>query len=322
MLLLAKADMLTPDERITASQYIQEQVLANVGTDLPVHIVSVKGRDAVLCDRWFETALVPCLREHRELARGSLRRKVGLLREAAISVLKRRLDKGSAAGEEKAKEWPAVEASLNEALARLDVAMRETLDWSGLAERILGAAAQQITDKWRRDHVREADAATAIISCGSPEVTRLASEVAKPLELLRENLTNILRQAAFTAGLQQDQDSNIPQASGMPILDLSAHLRETPLPRPRLAFLSRRVAYWNARRKLEADFRSRLTDLLDKHVRQMEQWRLRSLAEMRQAFTARAGFYRVQCEQTSSSLDRASIGTDIQRLQGLPETGG
>jgi GTP-binding protein EngB required for normal cell division len=77
MLLLAKADMLTPDERITASQYIQEQVRVNVGTDLPVHIVSVKGRDAVLCDRWFETALVPCLREHRELARASLRRKVG-----------------------------------------------------------------------------------------------------------------------------------------------------------------------------------------------------------------------------------------------------
>jgi GTP-binding protein EngB required for normal cell division len=321
MVLLTKADMLTSDERATASQYIQEQLRANVGVDLPVHIISVKGRDAKLCDRWFETTLVPCLLEHQNLARASLRRKVGLLRDAAVSVLQRRLNKGSVAGGDKAVQWAAVEPSLNEALTRLDVAIRERLEWSGLGEKILDAAAQKTTEKWRSDRVQQADATEAIISCGNPEVARLASEVAKALVLLRGNLTNILQAAASAAGLRQDEDDNIPMISGMHVLDLSAYLRETPLRRPGLAVFSKSMAYRNTRRQLAERIGHGLTDLLDKYVRQIEQWRLQTLAEMRQVFAMRANFYRIHCEQTSNISDLTSIEKDLCRLQSLQDDG-
>jgi GTP-binding protein EngB required for normal cell division len=317
MVLLAKADLLTPDERITASQYTREQLRANVGTDLPVHVVSVKGRDAVLCDRWFETALVPCLREHRELARASLRRKVGLLREATIAALQRRLDKSHAASGDTATQWPAVERRLNEAMAKLEAAMRERPEWPDFGERILDDAAQEIAEMWRRDRAQKVDAAAVIISCGGQLVNRLAAEVAKPLTLLRENLVSILRDAATAVGLPQEEGDGIFMPSGMPILDLSAYLRETPLRRPRLALLSKKMLLRNARRQLGVLLGSRLADLLHRYIQQIEQWRLEVLAEMRRSFTTRAGICRVQCQQPPDNSDLASIASDLKRLEAL-----
>ena len=92
MVLLTKIDVLSPDERATALQYTKDQLPANLGFDPPVSMVSVKDADAELSDRWIEAELVPCLREHQKLAKASVRRKVGLLREAAISALQRRLE--------------------------------------------------------------------------------------------------------------------------------------------------------------------------------------------------------------------------------------
>jgi len=321
MVLLTKADILSADDRVTAARYTKEQLRANLGIDLPIHVVSVKGTDAELCDQWFETVLVPCLHEHRGLARASLRRKVGLLREVAIAALERRLDKNSAAGADMAKQWAAVEPSLNEALTKLEAALRERPEWPGLGERILNAAAQEIVEQWRRDRAQHVDAAAAVISCGGRQVNRVAAEVAKPLALLREELEGVLRDAATAAGHLPEEGATIPLPSGMPILDLSASLRGTPLRRPRLALLSKSMAFRNARQHL-GELGSRLTGLLDQYVRQVGQWRLQVLAEMRRSFTVRSGFYRARCEQVSHSSDLASIEDDLRRLQTLSEDEG
>jgi signal recognition particle receptor subunit beta len=322
MVLLTKADILSAADRVTAARYTKEQLRANLGIDLPIHVVSVKGRDAELCDQWFETVLVPCLHEHRGLARASLRRKVGLLREVAVAALERRLDKDSAAGGDMAKQWAAVEPSLNEALTRLEAALRERPEWPGLSERTLDAAAQEIVEQWRRDRAQQVDAAAAVISCGSRQVNRLAAEAAKPLTLLGEQLEGVLRDAATVAGHRLEEGATIPLPSGMPILDLSASLRGTPLRRPRLALLSKSMAFRNARRHLEGGLGSRFTSLLNQYVRQVGQWRLQVLAEMRRSFSTRLGFYRAQCEQVSHSADLASIEDDLRRLQALSDDEG
>ena len=144
----------------------------------------------------------------------------------------------------------------------------------------------------------------------------MAAEATRPMAPLREYLTKLLQEAALAAGLRQDE-GGVPVPSGMPILDLSAHLRETLLRRPRLAAFSGRLAYRNARRQLEETLGARLADLLDKYVRQMRQWYLETLTEMRQVFAARVGFYRVHCEQAASSSDLASVEADLRRLQVL-----
>jgi hypothetical protein len=316
MVLLTKADMLAPGERITAAQYVKDQIHANLGLDLPVYVVSVKGADAVLCDRWFETALVPSLREHRRLAEASLRRKVGLLREATIAALQRRLDKRSAAGAEAAGQWTAVEPVVNMALARLETAMRDRLDATGivLAGNVLDAAAQELANQLRHDRSTRTDASTTVISCGNPQANRFATEVAKSLSLIRENLISVLHDASAAIGHRHEDCASVPMPSGMPILDLTAKLPETPMRRPRLAFLiSRRSIY----RQLFSHFGATLATLLDQYIWQVGEWRLQVLAEMRKAFTAGVGFCRAQCEDTNAAPELASVENDLRRLQDL-----
>jgi GTP-binding protein EngB required for normal cell division len=330
MVLLTKADVLALGERPAAVQYVKDQLRANLGFDVPVHIVSVKGPDAELCDRWFETALVPCLREHRKLAGASLRRKVGLLREATIAALQRRLDKRSAVSEDMTGQWATVEPVLNEVLVKLEAAMRERLEWPGVSEKIVDVAAREMVDEWRRDGTTQIDPASKLISCGSNHVSLLVDEVAKSLALLLENLGGALRRAGAAAGARQEDAAELPALAGMPILDLAASLGspntvngvwgplpETPWRRPRLALLLRELTCRITRKQLARQFGPRLTRQLEQYARQVDQWRSETLAQLRRAFTAKADFYRVQCGQTPDNSDLAAIERDLKRLQAL-----
>ncbi len=317
MVLLTKADVLAPTERTAAVQYTQDQLRANLGFEVPVHVVSVKGSDAELCDRWFETALVTRLREHRELALASLRRKVGLLQEAVVAVLRRRLDKKAAASGDSAEKWASVEPTLNEALAKLDAAKRERLDWPGLSENILAVAAQEIVDQWRRDGRRRTNPGSTVASCGRSQASRLAEQVAQFLTTLREDLNNILRSAALASGSRQDDAGDMPLPAGLPVLDLAAGLPDAPWRRPWLVVFSRGLARRATRKRLSREFAPRLNALLAQYVKQVDQWRSETLAQLRRSFAAKADFYRAQSGQTPDNADQVAIESDLKRIQAV-----
>jgi len=321
MVLLTKADVLGLEERTAVVQYARDQLLANLGFAVPVHLVSVKGPDTELCDHWFETALSPCLREHRKLAGMSLRRKVGLLREAAIAALQHRLDKRSAGDGDLAGQWAAVEPALNETRVKLEAAMREWLEWPGLAEKILDAAAREIVNQWRRDRPPRIDAASMLIYCGGKLVSHFADEVAGSLALLRERLIKALRSAAAAVDICREDAAEIPAATGMPILDLSAGLHETLLIRPRLLILLKGLAYRNIRSQLTRQLGAKLTNLLEQYERQLDQWRSGVLVQMRTSFTTEVDFYRAQCEQSHDDSDPAAIKNDLERLENFRDKG-
>jgi GTP-binding protein EngB required for normal cell division len=315
MVLLTKADMLAPADRTAAVQYAQDQLRANLGFDVPVHVVSVKGPDAELCDRWFQSVLVPCLQQHRELAQASLRRKVGLLREATVAALRRRLDKKSTLGADAARLWADVEPAMNEALAELEAATRDRLEWPGISERVLGAAAQVIVGEWRHNGALQVDAAAKVIFHASEQVTHLAEPIAKSLVALREKLGNVLRRAAAAATSSQKDAAELPAIAGMPLLDLAPSLSDTPLRRPWWVGMSKSLACRTVRAKLTSRFGPRLAGQLVQYAKQLGQWRSEILAHLRRAFTAKADFYRAQCGQTPDTLDLSAVKNDLKRLQ-------
>ena len=322
MVLLTKADVLSSDKQDTASRYIQGKLRDNLGIDLSVSVVSVRENYAELCDRWIETGLVPCLREHRKLAEVSLRRKIGLLHEATVAALTRQIDRGSAVSEGLAARSSAVEPLLNEALAKLDTARRERLDLPDLSKRILDAAAAEISELWRRRRTEHVNAARVVLAHGSQELNRLVESVATPLTRLRQDLTGTLGNAARSVGYDHEEETIIPPPTGMPLVDLSVLLDEALLRRPRLASLTRGAADRTARRQLAARFGPRLAGLLSHYVRQLEEWRRQALSDMRRSFTARAGYFRVRCEQDSSRSSPAAIENDLRRLRALQDRGG
>jgi hypothetical protein len=317
MVLLTKADMLAPADRTAAMQYAQDQLRANLGFDVPVHVVSVKGPDAELCDRWFQSILVPCLQKHRELAQASLRRKVGLLREATVAALRRRLDKRSSLGADTVKRWTDVEPALNEALAELEAAGRDRLEWPGVSERVLDAAVQEIVAEWRRNSTLQVDAAAKVIFHASEEAKQLAEAIAKSLAQLRGNLGDVLQRAAVVAGSSQQEAAELPAIAGMPLLDLTASLSDTPLRRPWWAGVSKNLSCRSTRAMLTSRFGPRLAAQLGQYAKQLGQWRSEILAHLRRSFTAKADFYRAQCDQTPDTPDLSAIANDLRRLQAL-----
>ena len=316
-MLLTKADILGAEERTAAARYIEDQLRSNLGFEVPVHVVSVKGSDAALCDRWFDTSLVPRLHEHKRLAELSLRRKVGLLRDATVAVLRRRLDKRSETGKDLAREWSAAEPKLNEALAKLETAMRDHPAWPGLADRILDDAAHEIADTWRTNGAAKVDAAATVISCAGRHISRSAAEVAQSLALLSEDLTGALRAASVAAGDRDNGAAEVPAPSGMPIMELAGSLPETLLHKPVLSGLLNALAFRNARAQLQNRIGARLKGMVDQHLNQLNQWRSHILTQMRQAFSAKADFCRIQCEQALVSTDSDAVKRDLQRLRGL-----
>lgn len=317
MVLLTKADILDPGDRHTAAQYVANQLRANLGFDVPVHVVSVKGADSELCDRWFETILMPCLREHGQLAKVVLRRKVGLLKEAVIATLRHRLEMKSVASGDLAGKWKTVEPALNDALVKLETVMREQTEWPGLSEKIVNAAAQEMVDEWRRNAPPQIDAGSKLISCGSKEVNRVVADVAKYLATLREQLRSALRDAATAVGSNQEEATDIPALAGLPVLDIAASLQAIPLPmhRPVLTTLLKGLSCRIIRAQLTSRSGQRLTSLLDQYVRQVHQWRLQVLTDMRRSFMAKVDFFRVQCQQTPDKSDLPTIERDLKRLE-------
>jgi transposase-like protein len=82
------------------------------------------------------------------------------------------------------------------------------------------------------------------------------------------------------------------------------------------ALLLRRLACHITRAQLASRFGPRLAGVLDQYGRQLYQWRSQVLADMRRSFTAKADFYRVQCEQTQGTQsDLAAIERDLKRLK-------
>jgi GTP-binding protein EngB required for normal cell division len=319
MVLLTKADMLDPEERTTAAQYTSDRLRTSLGFEMPVHMVSVKGADSELCDQWFEATLLPALQAHRELAASSLRRKVGLLREATITALRRRLDQRSAAAGGLASKWAAAESALGAALTRLEAARREGLEWSWLAGKTLDDAAGVMVDEWRRGGAHSADAAAAVAICGERQVRLAADAVAGSLGALRTSLVDALRLAARSVGSDDDEAGNIPVPAGMPILALAHGLPTSPLHRPLAVRALTAMARRRVRARLAARLGPALSGLLERHARQVAQWRVQTLADMGRSFTAQADFHRAQAAQTSGQADAAVTQKDIERLQALQD---
>jgi len=317
MVLLTKADVLAPADRTAAVQYAQDQLRANLGFDVPVHVVSVKGPDAELCDRWFETVLAPCLQKHHELAQASLRRKVGLLHEATVAALRRRVDRKSSLGADTASRWADVEPALNEALAELEAATRDRPEWPGVSERVLYAAAQEIVGEWQHNSAPQVDSAAKVIFHASEQTEHLAEAIAKSLAQLRENLGEVLRRAAVVAGSSQQEAAELPAIAGMPLLDLTASVPDTLLRRPWWSRMSNTLACRSTRAKLTSQFGQRLAAQLEQYAKQLGQWRCEILAHLRRSFTAKADFYRAQCDQTPDTLDLSAVENDLKRLQAL-----
>jgi GTP-binding protein EngB required for normal cell division len=318
MVLVSKADLLRKAERQQTTQYVQRQLATQANLELPVHLVSVVGDHAALCDEWLEKQLMPPVEAHREQAAAVLKRKVGGLREAVIKVLESRLHPGpqtlpAPAG----RRVEEAVTALRKADALVEAAQRnggEIMDdISTLAAEVLTIAAADLAGLWASAEGNTGDAFRTF----SAAVNRvLAAQVSKLAELLasaRSQIDQTLQLAHQLLPEIRDGSEKLPMSAGAPIPDLAILTQGLVLKRPTfLSSLGSGLVRRHARQRLQAQLDQPLPEFLGRYRAQLRAWFRQSAAELHEAFAARAGFYRARLEQRQTLPAHENSTTDLE----------
>jgi GTP-binding protein EngB required for normal cell division len=304
MVLLSKADLLSPQDRARASDYIKQQVAANLGLTVEVHPVSTVGNAEDLLRAWFDSALAPLFERHRELAADSIRRKAGALREAVAGTLRLKLGQSNAAPSG-AVAPDEVERRLRTAAGELEETRRFCLDASDRLREMAVAAAQKGLDAmlefWETHGSSDATAAGII----QPAIQRLAVEAGAPIS---ERLTLLAGHLDAVLSLAAELLHDAPASGDPPLLEI---VREMPrfeaawpdlrIARPWFFGGFRRITrLWLARR-LQAAFGAALQSAFTNYGRAVQSWCGRILTTLQERFDARADAYRAQLARLGAS---------------------
>jgi GTP-binding protein EngB required for normal cell division len=316
LVLLSKADLLSPEDRKRTIDYVAGHIASELGLTLPVHAVSIEKDHAYLLEQWIAEQIAPLYGRHRELARQSLDRKIGALRGQVEASLSARLERPRAV-----EAVEADEAKLRHIETELRVAAGRFTE--------VRAALFRVTDGIREGGpaalARAADAASAE---GQSILSALSSAAAEPASLVFETLRNFvaeLEQLLERAGAELQQSARLEEGAlgsvlkEMPLLDLGGIKPQAQL----VTWRSRLSRAWDARH-LEGRLQSQIGAEVDRafanYGRMLEVWLRTALAALEYGFDTYADAFRVQLgrsAQSSPSLpaEQEAIRRDLELLR-------
>ena len=329
MVLVSKADLLQPEERKRFLEYVQQQFAAQLGMTMPLHMVSVVGADANLCDTWFEQSLQPLLESHRAQAAVALKRKIGLLREAVIQSLEARL-KGTTLQLDTPSNQP-IESAITALRGADGLCMAAERAAAGLADELphladamIQAAATAIAGSWQQSNTMPDVAAEACATAIHKMIADHSGKVLHLMEELRLQLEDVLRQGRQGLIAADLGDESLPQPSGAPLFDAAATIRPVNLQTPALLpILPSFLLFQLARSRLQSQWRAPLENFLDDYSRRLHAWQRLAVDELRSSFHAQAALLAMQLEARTTAAeydDIPGIESDLARLRefGVP----
>jgi GTP-binding protein EngB required for normal cell division len=312
LVLLSKADLIRPDDRRRAAQYIGEQFKMQLGLDLTVQAISALESHGELLERWFDEHVQPLYDQHHQLAQASLRRKIGSLRDSVRSALDLRLSRDKPEAVDGGVDAKAIETELRREEGELEhtseVAQRFARDLYFIGEMILTEAAERILD---RDLSMNAESPTDLVASVLNDVV---VEKIRPLleamndsaRRLGESLANI--EVRSGAGDAPTPDELIRGIREMPRFAIT--LSPVDIDVPALWWLGRSTA----KRRMEARLRNRIGDQFSKAISAysgvLESWTRRTFEEIKRRFSSYADAYRAELEQISNDSGGSPADAD------------
>jgi GTP-binding protein EngB required for normal cell division len=302
--LLSKADLLAPQDRVRASKYIAGHIRTQLGLNLPVHPVSVKPEHSSLLEGWLEEEILPLYGRHRELAQESVRRKIGTLRESVETALRVRLERPDNAPSGENSSLREVDAQLRHAAGRFEAA-RE-ICWNitdgirNFGDAGLPAAASQILERWRQNSHAGADIGALVADALAQVAAEKARLAFGTLDALAQELAQALQTAAKALDLQ-----DVPSEG-----ELGSVLKEMPRMDLGTLDLNLRPSIWinvwkgQAQRRVESRLRAQIghtvAEAFSSYGRMLEAWTRRMLAELQRRFDAHADGYRAHLDRITA----------------------
>jgi len=318
MVLLSKADLLSNGDRRKAAEYASRQISSHLGLDIQVHPVSsVRQEDASL-EEWFQRELAPLLDRQHELARESVRRKAGSLREAVSAALRAKL--GTAGKSASRQVLEQAERSLRTAAGRIEEVRRLCLSKTDAMRLLPQTAAAQAIASWNGHRHSEANepSATLIRAAAESAASHASADLAQHLLDLAARLQEALSLAEKVLPDNQPPTSESLEKCVREIPRFELALAEIPLQPPWYCLTPAIGRAWLARRLL-ASAGPRLESAFTVYSRTLAAWSSEVLAELQRRFDERAGVYRAQLGRLSAhgetppeELERAR--TDLVEL--------
>jgi len=305
MVLLSKADLLSEDERRRAADYARQQLASNLGFELPVFLVSVRGPSTALCDQWATQTLLPYLREGQANTERSLRRKIGALRQAVVSALKQRAGHAEQSPTTRTTHHVGqFESVVARALLRLDAPARQDPPLRPAVEAVVEQAVEEssqvLARQWPAKDSAVADVTEPFVAALAAALRPHVNGILQDISHLRAELKSALCEAARLAGATDRDVAPLPEARNVPSLESCLGSLKLQLKRPALAFISRL-----ARHSLRVQMLNRHGDqvraALERYAKAVEAWRQASLASLRQPLTAAADLLRARLSPPESA---------------------
>jgi GTP-binding protein EngB required for normal cell division len=322
--LLSKADLLAPEDRMRAVNYIAEQLRSQLRLDIPVRAVSAITEHAELLERWFEEEIAPLYDRHQQLARQSLRRKIGALRETVTAALRVELNRSERQPRGENPDLKAVETKLRRATGYLEETRLECErmadEIAELGDEALGQAAAQVAEHWTNNGNRAGPFTPLVVST----VTQAAAEKAKTIydsfETLAGRLARSLGKTAKALDLNDapEEQELLASVREAPRLDLGAIN-----PDLRFAWLSafgKSMAKHRVESRLQKQVGQAVTEAFSVYGRLLRAWATNTLREMQNRFDAHADAYRAQlARQTlggeTSAEEAEKLHLDLEELR-------
>lgn len=324
--LLSKADLLAPDDRRKTAAYVRRELAAQTGLEVPVDLISTRGAESRLCDRWVMEVLAPALRDHRRLAELSLRRKLGGLRKAVQSLLERRLAlaSGTATAAGRTSSRTAVDAGLSQALAEWKAARLERLDVSGVAAELAAAVVDEVAhgvvERCRADPKGAGEVTGRLEAAIARKSADLAATVNHRLGAIRAALSSALRTAADELGLARNEAEEMPKPANLPVMDNPSTVRAPLQVSTRGRWLGGGFLYRSVRRQLTGSVQPEVLKAFARYGQQLEQWRQGVLADLGKHYSAQSEFILAQASPEDgstrpSATGKAALENDLEILR-------
>ncbi len=305
--LLSKADLLREEDRQRVVDYTYAHIASQLGLKLAVYPVSVDGEHARLLDAWFEREIQPLCERHQELARQSVRRKIGALQESVEAALKLRLEAAATRPKEEEKKLRSAEAELRRATGRFEEAnnfcLKSVDEIRELGAVALGRAASEVVEGWfRKDGDAGADAKDIVLRNLAATAAEAANQIFDRLrDVARELSQAVACAAAALEGAsipgEETLDSVVQE---MPRLDPGP--LEIVLEPDIFKLLGRGFTRRRVEGRLSEQVGHAVDNAFQRYARLLESWLRRTLAELRRQFDARADGYRARLERLSGAI--------------------
>jgi GTP-binding protein EngB required for normal cell division len=318
--LLSKADLLEPEDRTQALTYINSHINSQLGLDLLAQPVSIVRDEAALLDHWFEKDIASLYDRHQVLARQSLKRKIGSLREAVEATLSLKLEQAT-------RKTPAGEDGLRPIETELRIAGGRIEETRALSRRLLDEipsavdigferASTEIVRQWPIEKARLIGLVTSVFNEVAAEHSR---RIYQPLESLKRHLAEVLDGAAKALKVDDswEEEKLDHVLKEMPRLDLGTI--KLSLRFNLLLSLGESMARKRVEKGLRRQTEQSLSDAVTSYGKLLESWAANAIEDLQRRFGERADWYRAHIGRLTgnteiSEEEEQSIRRDLEQL--------